>query len=124
MKKLLALAFIMLISANIMAQEKSITFSSLAGVNINGNTLNQQSMNIYMDLTKRTSIESWSGFGVRQELNSWFTTTTTINRSYNNFKIGAGAMFMSGDQNGFINNNVSFENDFYFVAKLTYKIKF
>lgn len=98
MKKYLLL-LILLIGSLAYSQEpwRALTLTNTSGSTIDGEFMSITSANISYELGNKFSLESWTGFNYnfRQD-NGWLSSQTTINKSYDLFKVGVGVMYNSG----------------------------
>lgn len=101
---------------------REVTLSSEVGINFNSKLITQESLNLYYEFGNKYYLQSWNGFGFRQDKSSWFTSVQTINKTLEDFSFGAGFMYTTGDQNSYI-SNTSFKKDIYILGKVNYKIK-
>ena len=98
MKKLL-LIILLATSSIAFSQEpwRTLTLTNTSGSTIDGEFMSITSANISYELGNKFSLESWTGFNYNFRQNSgWLSNQTTVNKTYNSFKVGVGVMYNSG----------------------------
>lgn len=121
MKKLL-LIILLATSSIAFSQEKwrTLTFTNTSGSTIDGEFMSITSANISYELNNGFSIESWTGFNYNfRQNNGWLSSQTTVNKTYNSFKVGVGLMYNSG----FVNIVQSPTNQTFGVVTISKRFK-
>lgn len=123
MKKLFFSLLFVLFFSGVKSQQywRTLTISTIAGTD-GKNKFNTVSAALHYDLKNRFYVSNWTGFQVQRvgNINSWFSSQTTINRYIGQWNVGIGHQYgmFSVPNSRILNNNSS-----YFVSSISYRFK-
>lgn len=99
---------------------RTLTLTNTSGSTIDGEFMSITSANISYELGNKFSLESWTGFNYNFRQDSgWLSNQTTVNKTYNSFKVGVGVMYNSG----FVNIIQSQTNQTFGVITISKRFK-
>jgi hypothetical protein len=120
MKKIMILAF--LISTSLLQGQdrwRELVLATSNGVSLNGNFINNFSVNLSYELDKDFTLSSWNGVNhTHNEKQSWFASQTTLDKKIKKLTLGTGYLYGASGVNSTVRSN-----ELYFIFKLQYRIK-
>jgi hypothetical protein len=123
MKKTILITIITLLTLTVKSQDywRTLTLSTIAGTN-GVDRFNTVSASLHYDLKNKFFVSNWTGLQIQRtgEINSWFSTQTTINKYIGKWNVGIGHQYglFSIPNSRILKNNSS-----YFVSSVSYRFK-
>lgn len=123
--RMFMLVIMTLLMTQMNAQEKwrELSISSISGTTTSGNFRTTLSTNLSYELKNNWSISNWNGISYTEfNKQTWISSMATIDKRIKNTTIGAGASYGVDGMNNTI-NTIPFNDSFFFIIKLNYRIK-